>query len=120
MKLLNTELRDIDFTDADDLEKFENAVEEAQKKLDKVNPDSLKPSEAIRKSCKAVFECLNKIFGDGTAEKVFGNKTSLRVCMQAFNELKEERLKQESELDEAVKLLNNDYNPNRAQRRAKK
>lgn len=118
MKILDVELRDIDFNDADDLELFENAVEDAKKELDDLNPDGQRASEVIRKGCNAIFKCFDKIFGEGTSKKVFGDKTSLKICMEAFKDLKADREKQDNELQGMVAELNADYNPNRATRRA--
>ncbi len=118
MKILDVELRDIDFNDADDLELFENAVENAKKVLDNLNPDGKRASEVIRKGCNAIFECFDKIFGEGTAKKVFGDKTSLKICIEAFRDLKSESKKQDAEIQDMVAELNDDYKPNRATRRA--
>lgn len=118
MKILNAELRDIDFNDADDLERFESAVEEAKRALDNLNPDGKKASEVIRKGCNIIFKCFDTIFGEETARKVFGEKTSLKVCIEAFKDLKAEREKQDGEMENIVAELNNNYNPNRATRRA--
>ncbi len=120
MKILNAELKDVDFNDADDLENFENAVIEAKKVLDNLNPDGQRASEVIRKGCNAVFQCFDSIFGEGTAKKVFGDKASLKICIEAFSDLKAEREKQDKELESMVVDLNNQYSPNRATRRAKK
>ena len=118
MKILDVELKGIDFNDADDLELFENAVEDAKKELDNLNPDGQRASEVIRKGCNVIFKCFDKIFGEGTSKKVFGDKTSLKICMKAFRDLKAEREKQDSEIEQMASELNADYNPNRATRRA--
>lgn len=120
MKILNTELKDVDFNDADDLEKFENAIADTKKVLEDIKPDGKKASEVIRESCNAIFDCFNTIFGEGTAKKVFGERTSIKICIDAFNDLKAEKTKQDQELDNMVKNLNSEYSPNRATRRAKK
>ena len=94
MKILDVELEDFDFNDADDLERYEKAVEKTQKKLDNMSDKDKKASEIIREGCGLIFDCFNEIFGAGTAEKVFGPKTSLRTCTQAFRDLKDEREEQ--------------------------
>lgn len=118
MKILNIELKEIDFNDADDLELFENAIEIAKKELDDLNPDGKRASEVIRKGCNVIFECFDKIFGEGTAKKVFGDKTNIRICLEAFRDLKAEGEKQDEELERMAAELNTVYNPNRATRRA--
>ena len=70
MKVLNVELN-FDFADADDLERFEKEYPETEKRLQEIKWDNAKASETIRSFCKVIFEFFDKLFGEGTAEKVF-------------------------------------------------
>ena len=110
MKIRNVEL-EFDFNDADDMEKLENAIEKTQKNLNELKTDNKKTSEVIRETCKSVFNCFNEIFG---------NKTNLNVCMEAFKDLIEARVNQENEFAEEINNIEKKYSPNRATRRAKK
>lgn len=107
------ELEDIDILDADQSEKFENAIEKVQK-IEKI--ESSKNSEAIRLVCNAIFDCFNDIFGEGTDKKVFGNKVNLMVCVEAFEQLIETVKKS----NERAEKFFSKYSPNRVQRRTKK
>ncbi len=115
-KILNTEL-EIDFYDADMMEKIEESFANTQKNIEKYKKSQdLKSSEIIRKTCKIIFEFFNTIFGEGTDKKIFGNRTNLRICMQAFDEFVKIKKQQDEELEEISKK----YSPNRATRRTKK
>ncbi len=119
IKIRNVEL-DFDFNDADDMEKLENAIEKVQKKLNDLKIEGKKTSEVIRETCKNIFDCFNEIFGENTDKKIFGNKTNLNVCMEAFKDLIEARENQENEFTEEMNSVVKKYSPNRATRRAKK
>ena len=60
--------------------------------------------EQIEAMCHIIFDFFNHIFGEGTSEKLFGDKVSLTLCMDAF----------ESFMKRAEK-----YKGNRSQRRKK-
>lgn len=119
IKIRNVEL-DFDFNDADDMEKLENAIEKTQKQLETISVDNKKTSEVIRETCKYIFDCFNDIFGDGTDKKVFGDKTNLNICKEAFEDLINARIEQEKEFSEEMSNIEKKYSPNRATRRAKK
>lgn len=115
VKILNTEL-EIDFYDADVMEKIENSFEETQQEVQNyMNKKTQKTSEVIRSVCKVVFDFFNKVFGEGTDKKIFGTKTNLIECLKAFEQFVDAKVKQDKELEE----ISNKYNPNRAKRKAK-
>jgi len=119
IKIRNVEL-DFDFNDADDMEKLENAIEKTQKDLNNIKTDGKKASEIIRETCKSIFDCFNKVFGDGTDKKIFGEKTNLNTCKEAFEDLINARLEQETQFTEEMNNIEKKYSPNRATRRSKK
>ena len=53
-------------------------------------------------------------------KRVFGTKTSLDICINAFNDLCNARLEQERALQKEVQNIESKYSPNRAMRRTKK
>lgn len=114
MKINGVELEDLEIYDADVAEKYENALDEVDKKV-KVAEKEVKASASIRKQCQAVFEFFNTMFGPGTDEKIFGNKTNLIVCLDAFEELKTRIDEKNGELEKKYSK----YSPNRAERRKK-
>jgi len=109
------ELEDIDILDVNVAKKVGAAIDEVIEKGNSMkNIKTL--SGVIEKQCDAVFECFNKIFGEGTDKKVFGDKKNLRVCLNAFNELFEQIKEQKNEAEKEF----NKYSPNRATRRGKR
>lgn len=119
MKIRNVEL-EFDFNDADDMERLETAIEETQKDLNNISTEGKKASEIIRETCKYIFGCFNKIFGEDTDKKVFGGKTNFNVCKEAFEDLVNARIEQENQFTEEMNNIEKKYSPNRATRRAKR
>lgn len=114
MKINNIELPDLDIFEADIAEKYEKEIEKV--KEESKNFEGMKDSEVIRKSCNLVFDCFNNLFGPGTDKKVFGNKTNLLVCVNAFDELIDNVNEQKKKADAIANRFNQKYQ-NRAQRR---
>ena len=114
MKIFNVEVN-FDFADADDLDRFEKEYPETQKKLEEIKWDNSKVSETIREFCTVIREFFNKVFGDGTANAIFGDKYNYRMCLNAFKEVVEEKDKQDNEANETLNYLEN-YSPDRARR----
>jgi len=112
MVVNGVELEDIDILEADESERFENAIEKV-KEIE--NMECLKNSEAIRMICNSIFDCFNDIFGEGTDKKVFGDKVNLLICIEAFEELIETVRKS----NEKAEKFFSKYSPNRVQRRKK-
>lgn len=114
MKIFNVEVN-FDFADADDLERFEKEYPETQKQLESIKWDNSKASETIREFCKVIGNFFDKVFGEGTADKVFEKKMNYRKCLQAFKEVVDEKDKQDKEVDVTLNYLEN-YSPDRAKR----
>lgn len=71
--------------------------------------------EQIEAMCHIIFDFFNHIFGEGTSKKLFGDKVSLALCMDAF----ESFMKQKAEQEEAFQKRAEKYSGNRSQRRKK-
>lgn len=69
--------------------------------------------EQIEALCNAIFDFFDHIFGDGTAKKIFGDKVSLTLCMDAF----ESFMQQKAEQDESFIKRAERYKENFMQRR---
>ena len=79
---------EIDFTDADILEKIENGSKEVFNKAEELKGNKdLSPAEGIRQECKILKDFLDYVLGDGTSEKLFEGKDSLNQCLQAFEDI---------------------------------
>ena len=71
--------------------------------------------EQIEAMCHIIFDFFNGVFGEGTAQKLFGDRVSLTLCMDAF----ESFMKQKAEQEEAFNKRAEKYKGNRSQRRKK-
>lgn len=121
MLVNGVELEDLDFMDANIVEKYEFACENVVKDMAEIsNKKNLKNSEAIRLECESVFKFFNTVFGEGTDKKVFGDKVNLMVCIKAFEDVKNYQSDKDKEFAEYASKLKSKYSPNRAQRRASK
>ncbi|EOU1110480.1 DUF6673 family protein [Clostridium perfringens] len=105
--------------DAYDLED----VEKAQKEMNKVvaalknPPRNFNRIEGIKYTVKIVSDCLDNIFGKGSAEKVFKGKTNMKLALRAFEEITIGMQEQDSEFKKEIEVTREKYSPNRAERR---
>lgn len=105
---------DLDFTDADFMERFENAyfnMVNQQKKVPKTGTSS----EISRAWCQTFFEFVESVFGSGTKEKMFDNRVSVRLCVEVSEQLYSEYIRQKHEMNE----IKNKYIVRDRQRRNK-
>lgn len=110
MKILDTEV-EFDFNDADDMERFEKELDIMSPKLKNMKVVGRKRSAVIREFCEAVLNCLDKTFGKGTSQKVFGGKTNLTLCIKAFEDLCVARDDYDKEFEKQMKTLESKYTP---------
>ena len=111
MKINGVEL-EIDFTDADILERIEKGSKEVYDKAEELKTTSVSPAEGIRQECKILKDFLDYVIGEGTSEKLFGNRNSLNQCLKAYEDIVETRDKQINEFEERVSK----YSPDRFKR----
>jgi uncharacterized protein YqeY len=104
---------DIDFTDADFIEKIEKASKKLYEEAEKLKQNNqLSLAEGIRQECKILKDFLDYVLGDGTSEKLFEGKDSLKKCLQAFEDII--NAKQNYENDFEAKISK--YSPDRLKR----
>ena len=105
---------DIDFTDADFIERYEFKYKEVEKEIEELHnkKDTINPVEGIRQECKIIKEFLDYVLGDGTSEKIFKGKDSLNLCLTAFEDIIDNVDKQHKEMQERL----NKYSPERLKR----
>ena len=111
-------VKDIDFTDADILERIEIGSKKVYEETEKIKKEreekkeKYQLAEGIRQECKILKDFLDYAFGEGTSKKLFGEKNSLQLCLKAFEGIIIKREKQIKEIDE----LASKYSPERVQR----
>ena len=116
MKILEKEF-EIDFYDVDTMEKIENGMENVSKAIKENNViKTQKTSTAIRKICNIIFNFFDNVLGEGASKEIFGNKTSLTICIKAY----EDFINAKKEQDKTFEDISKKYSPNRVTRRAKK
>jgi len=108
--LINGVRLDIDFTDADILQKIEDGSKEIFQKAEELKlQKNLSIAEGIRQECKILKNFLDYVLGEGTSEKLFKGKDSLQECLQAYEDIVKARNEQYNEFQKRV----NKYSPNR-------
>ena len=112
MKIKDLEI-EFDFLDADDVERLEKGYQKVIEETERHKEEELSMSEEIRIECQIIDEFLNYVFGEGTAEKLFNGKKSLKAHTEVFQDILNEKLIYSRDI-EAVYAR---YQPNREQRR---
>ncbi len=107
-------LPDLDLAELEVAERYE---QEMQKYTDAIATLSGNNRvEIIRTVCTATFALFDGVFGDGTAKKVFGDRTNLVICNKAMSELIDASNKIDKQNSNETKKIFAKYNPNRAVR----
>lgn len=108
---------EVDFTDADFLDK----LHEAKKQLtaDSRNvPKIGKTSDIVRAQCGCYYNFFDNLFWDGAGDQVFGGKMSLALCIDAANSLAAFEKGQTAYFDQVAEKYQVRNYSNRQQRRA--
>ena len=111
---------ELDLTDADAVERYENAFEDMTD-AEKLIPKDGKASERIRACCGLFKKLFDTIFGEGTSEQIFeGVPTSISAYEEIYLSFLDFAHAQfEADTKQRAERLTK-YTPNRKQRRAKK
>lgn len=108
---------EIDLMDADTLEKFEDLLKRTSDDIaEKTQYEGLRGSEQMRLQCRHVNRFFDDLFGEGTAEKVFGTKYNLMEHMEAFGQA----ASMVNQMSDEVRAVKDKYNPKRVQNRAER
>ena len=107
----------LDIQDADTAERYEEAfarMGEEEKSL----PKDGKHSAWLRAYCGMFRNLFDRIFGDGAAVKILGEKDNTRVVTETYETFLNFIAAQQEPLVELQNRVVNRFSPNRAQRRA--
>ena len=107
---------EIDFTDADFLENLEEAKELLQEEA-KMTPVTGKTADIIRAQCRCYFNFFDRVIGEGTHEAMFRGKTSLNLCIEAVEALKQFENADTERINEKYSEYTVQQHGNRQQRR---
>lgn len=92
-----------DFFDADFVDRYEAATRRMYDQAtarERVHYNSL--GDAYRAQCKIANEYLDSVFGEGTAEELFGGSNNIKEHMQAIAELVEVAQKGQKETNDFI------------------
>lgn len=101
--IINGMTFETDFTDADFIDRYERATKEMAQEAEASKTKTYRTAgEAMKTQCMIVRIYFDKIFGDGTAEKLFGDKYNLRDSLDAVARLSELGIQSRKELDSLI------------------
>lgn len=86
---------DFNFLNADHVQKWEDSRKEVAaryKDIAAANPEKIGLqgyADLLRKACNAIFDLFDGIFGDGTANSLFGGECDFESCIDAFGEFED-------------------------------
>lgn len=109
---INEKLFDVDFTDADLIEKIEVGSKKVFDETERIKNEKFDVAEGIRQECKIIKDFLDYVFGEGTSKELFGEKDSLNLCLKAFEDIINEKERQVKSINDFVSR----YSPDRVQR----
>lgn len=108
----------VDMTDADVLERLEDAAESIQKEVKKEQEKNQKGSQFIKTFNRLTEEFLDKVLGEGASEEIFAGNQSMTEHMKAYQGVFEAKNKAMQEIGTISDAFKDKYSPNRAARRA--
>ena len=107
----------LDMNDVSVMERYENAFEIMEAEEKKIPIDG-KVSARSRATCDLFRHLFDNIFGEGTADTIFGSRYNVREAMEVYESFLEFVANQQSGIEETTNRLITRFTPNRAQRRA--
>ncbi|MBE7042452.1 MAG: hypothetical protein E7399_03045 [Ruminococcaceae bacterium] len=78
--------RQIDLSDVEFVMNYEQAIEEYEQGVQALNREA-SPSAQLEQICQLFFAMFDKIFGENSAEEMFGTTKSVALCTKAFTVL---------------------------------
>ena len=106
---------EIDFTDAETIEKIENGIKVVDEKIDDVKAnlnEKTSLAEGVKQVCKILKDFLDDILGKDSSKKIFGDKNSYNLCIKVYQDLINERNRQYDNLQKVFE----EYSPDRLER----
>ena len=118
MKLEDIEVN-FSFTDADDVERFENAAKKVYEEAEKNKKKEMNASEIIREECNIIEEFFNSVFGEGISNKLFNEKKDIVEHIKLFEDIIKAKVEATKDIQNIYDNIENSdrYKPNRETRR---
>ena len=92
-KVLGVEV-EMDFLDADFVEKFENSYEKMERDAKNIDP-TMRTSDKIRKQCDIMKQFIVEVFGEDAHQKMIGDKQSIALYVQASSDIFDARIQED-------------------------
>lgn len=108
----------LDMDDVETAERYDAAFQKMQAQFEE--PDGAPEIAKIRTYCEAIRFLFDELFGEGTAEKLMGEKLNLAACDDAYESFLTFVQAQTAERENRHREMFSRFAPNRAARRAKK
>ena len=118
MKLKDIEV-DFSFTDADDVERFENAAKKVYEEAEKNKKKETRVSEVIREECNIIEEFFDSVFGEGISDKLFNERKDIVEHIKLFEDIVKAKVEATKDIQNVYDNIENAdrYKPNREIRR---
>lgn len=115
MRIKDIEVK-FSFTDADDIERFENEAKKVEEKAKNYEKKEMSTSQAIREECNVIEEFFDNVFEKGISQKLFNGKKDIAEHINLFQDIVSAKLEQTKGLQNIYDNLDR-YMPNRETRR---
>ena len=107
----------LDMHDVAVMERYEKAFETMEEQEKKIPVDG-KASVRSRMYCDLFRNLFDNIFGEGTADTIFGSRYKVKESIETYESFLEFVSNQQAGIEETTNRLVTRFTPNRAQRRA--
>lgn len=101
-----------DMLDYDYMIKLEDELENVEKKIveikEKAIADGMRQSVLVKDSTEVIYNFFDKVFGDGAAQKIFGDRINYGKALEAFGEF---ILQKNNHSGDDIKAINKKYMP---------
>lgn len=105
---------ELDMLDADVVERYENLNKDLVEKIQEPTQyDGLSTAEGMRLQCRMINTFFDKLFGDGTAKRIFGEGYRLDDRLDAFGKVSQ----MTADIDKHVSAIKNKYGIDRVEER---
>ena len=104
------------FTDADDIERFENEAKKVEEKAKDYEKKEMSASEAIREECNVIEVFFDNVFEKGISQRLFKGKKDIAEHINLFQDIINAKIEQTKGMQNIYDNLER-YMPNRETRR---
>lgn len=110
-KIFNAEF-EADMLDYDYMVKVEDELENVEKKIGEIKEKALmngmRQSVLVKDSTEVIRHFFDSVFGDGAAQKIFGDRINYGKALEAFGEFV---LQKNNHSGDDIKVINEKYTP---------